>query len=108
MGFLKENSLSYEILMSFKDLAGDLVYFTFIHPPRSVREGMYLLDRRMDSRTKTKGISQLKRQGLLTEYKKGGERYLKLTQKGKIEIVRYKLRQKATEPWDKKWRIEIF
>ena len=108
MGFLRENSLSYEILMSLKDLAGDLAYFTFIHPPRSMREGMYLLDRRINARTKTKGISQLKRQGLLKEYKRGEKRYLKLTQKGKIEIVRCKLKQKAGEPWDRKWRVVIF
>lgn len=108
MNFLREGSIPYEILVGFKDLAGDLAYFTFIHPPRSVREGMYLLDRRMNARTRTKGISQLKRQGLLKEYKKGGERYLKLTQKGKVEIIRYKLKQKATESWDRKWRIVIF
>lgn len=108
MAFLREDSTSYKILMSFKDLAGDLAYFTFIHPPRSVQEGMYLFDRRMDARTRTKGISQLKRQGLLKDYKKGGEQYLKLTQKGRIEILRYKLKHKNREAWDGKWRIVIF
>ena len=108
MAFLREGSTSYEILLSFKDLLGDLAYFTFIHPPRSVREGMYLFDRRMNARTRTKGISQLKKQGLLKEYKKNGERYLKLTEKGNIEILRYRLKQKNTQAWDGKWRMVIF
>jgi len=108
MGFLRENSVCYEILMDFKDLVGDLAYFTFIHPPRSMGEGLYLMDRRMNTRTRTKGIFQLKKQGLLKEYKKNGERYLKLTQRGQVEILRYKLKQKNTEAWDKKWRVVIF
>src|SRR3989344_1843574 len=108
MAFLREGSIPYEILVSFKDLAGDLAYFTFIHPPHSMRESMYLFDRRMNARTKTKGISRLKKQGFLREYKKGEERYLKLTQKGKLEIARYALYKKKLSSWDKKWRIVIF
>jgi len=108
MGFLKEGSIPHEILISFCDLTSDLAYLTLIHPPRSVREGMYLLDRRMSSRTRGKGVSQLKKQGLLKEYKKGEERYLRLTQKGELEIARYMLSRKKLSPWDKKWRMVIF
>jgi len=108
MRFLKEKSIPYEILMNLKDLGSDFAYFAFIHPPRSMRDGLYHMDRRINDRAKAKGISQLKRQGLLTDYKKNGERYLKLTKKGKIEIVRYKLKAKTTESWDKKWRVVIF
>jgi DNA-binding transcriptional regulator PaaX len=106
--FLKEKSIPYEILMYLKDLGSDFAYFTIIHPPRSMRDGLYHMDRRMNDRTKTQGISKLKRQGLLKEYIKDGERYFKLTQKGKIEIMRYKLKQKTVEMWDGKWRVIIF
>jgi CRISPR-associated endonuclease Cas2 len=108
MGFLRENSVSYEIFMSLKDLGSDFAYFTFIHPPNSLRDGLYHMDRRMNDRMRIKGISQLKKQGLLKEYRENEERYLKLTQKGKVEIVRYKMKLKTTGSWDKKWRVIVF
>ncbi len=107
MRFLKENSVPYEILMSLRELGSDYVYFTF-HPPRSVRGALYQMDRRINDRTRAQAIGKLKKQGLLAEYKKGGERYLRITEKGKVEIIRYKLKQKNVEQWDKKWRVIIF
>jgi CRISPR-associated endonuclease Cas2 len=108
MGFLKEGSISYEILVSLKDIGSDFVYLTFIHPPRSMSEDLYHVDQRVSAHRKAKGISQLKKQGLLEEYKKGGERYLRITQKGKVEIIRYELKEKTRGRWDKKWRVVIF
>src|SRR3989344_599137 len=108
MRFLRENSISYEILMNLKDLGSDFAYVAFVHPPRSLRDSVYHFDKRMNGRTKVKRISQLKKQGLLEEYKKDGERYMKLSEKGKIEIARYKLKQKTTRQWDKRWRDVFF
>jgi len=107
MHFLRKNSIPYEILMSLKELGSDYAYFA-IHPPRSMRGAVYQMDKRINNRTRAQAIGKLKKQGLLVEYKKGGERYLKITEKGKIEVVRYKLKAKTAESWDKKWRIVIF
>ena len=81
MHFLREKSIPYEILMSLKELGSDYVYFT-LHPPHSMRDAMYKMDRRMNDRSRAQAIGKLKKQGLLGEYKKGGERYLKITEKG--------------------------
>ena len=107
MRFLKEKSIPYEILMSLGELASDYAY-SALHPPRSMRGAIYQMDQRINNRTRAQAIGKLKKQGLLAEYKKGGERYLRITEKGKIEIVRDKLRVKTAESWDKKWRIVIF
>src|SRR3989344_7974967 len=107
MRYLRENSIPYAILMSLKELGSDYVYFT-LHPPRSMRDALYKVDRRINDRTRGQAIGKLKKQGLLAEYKKGGERYLEITKKGKIEILRRKLKERRVVPWDKKWRIVIF
>jgi len=73
-----------------------------------MRDAMYKMDRRMNDRSRAQAIGKLKKQGLLGEYKKGGERYLKITEKGWVEIIRYKLKQKNAGHWDKKWRVIIF
>jgi DNA-binding transcriptional regulator PaaX len=95
-------------MMDLKNLGSDFAYFTFIHPPRSIGDGIYHLDKRINQRAKAKEISRLKKRGLLEEYKKDEERYLRITEKGKIEIVRYKLKAKIGKLWDKKWRVIIF
>lgn len=107
MRFLKEKSIPYEILMSLRELGTDYAYFAF-HPPHSLRGAVYQMDQRINNRTRAQAIGKLKKQGLLAEYKKGDERYLRITEKGKIEIVRHKLKAKTAESWDKKWRIIIF
>ena len=107
MRFLKEKSIPYEILMSLKELGSDYAYFV-LHPPRSMRSAVYQMDQRINNRTRAQAMGKLKKQGLLAEYKKGGERYLRITEKGKIEIVRHKLKVRTAESWDKKWRIVIF
>mgnify|MGYP001574776111 FL=1 len=107
MRFLKEKSIPYAILTSLKELGSDYAYYA-LHPPRSVRGALYQMDRRINNRVRRQAIGKLKKQGLLSEYKKDGERYLRITKKGKIEIVRYKLKAKTAESWDKKWRFVIF
>jgi len=108
MASVQENSITHKILLSLGEIAGDLAYFTFVHPPRSIQDGMYHFDRRMNARARTKGISQLKKRGFIKEYKKGDERYLTLTRKGKLEVARHALRARRLGSWDGKWRIIIF
>jgi len=77
-------------------------------PPYSMAEGMRRIDRHMTGQSVAKGVSQLKQRGLIKELKKDGQRYIQLTEKGRLEIVRCRLKQKQKSAWDGKWRIVIF
>lgn len=52
----------------------------------------------------------LKRQGLVKEASKNGRKFLILTQKGQLEVLLSKARDKnpAEQNWDGKWRLIIF
>ncbi|MFH1402049.1 MAG: hypothetical protein ABIG87_00300 [Patescibacteria group bacterium] len=56
-------------------------------------------------------IGNLLRQGFIAFEIKGGKKFIKLTEKGEIELAKYKigdLKIKQPKKWDKKWRVVIF
>jgi len=59
-------------------------------------------------------VDRMKKRGWLEEVKKakkGGKRFLKLTKKGRVQALLYKLqeiKQPVAKSWDGKWRLAIF
>ncbi|MFQ5661768.1 MAG: CRISPR-associated endonuclease Cas2 [Candidatus Paceibacteria bacterium] len=56
-------------------------------------------------------IARLSRQGFIKFEDKNGKKFIKLTEKGKLEVIQYKFRDKIIKKpkkWDKKWRVIIF
>lgn len=56
-------------------------------------------------------IYRLKDRGIVEFKKRGGKTFLRLTEKGQRELLKYQLREKVIEKpkrWDKKWRVVIF
>ena len=56
-------------------------------------------------------IFRLKNQGLIKFQKKDGKTFVRLTNKGREKLLRYRLQEvfiKKPEKWDGKWRIVIF
>ncbi len=50
----------------------------------------------------------LKDRGLVEEVSKNGKKFLKLTQKGELELLFKKARFKQYTAWDGKWRVVMF
>jgi len=58
-----------------------------------------------------RSLSGLLSSGLVVFVEKDGKKYLKLTEKGKLKLIRlekYNFKLKNPIKWDKKWRIVIF
>jgi len=57
-----------------------------------------------------KEITKLVRKKLIVVFEKKGELVMRLTEKGRQELLRYQLKEKRLEKrsWDKKWRLIIF
>ena len=58
-----------------------------------------------------RSLSRLLNTGLVVFIEKDGKKYLKLTEKGKLKLIRleqYNFQLKKPKKWDKKWRIVIF
>lgn len=58
-----------------------------------------------------RSLSNLLSAGLVVFIEKDGKKYLKLTEKGKLKLMRlekYNFQFKKPKKWDKKWRIIIF
>ena len=55
-------------------------------------------------------VRQLQKKGLLGLEKRNGAMFYQLTQKGKLELARYRAKEKIVKKqrWDKKWRVVIF
>ena len=53
-------------------------------------------------------INSLERQGLLQLENKNGKKFLKLTQKGQLEVLLAKAKLPQKKKWDGKWRIITF
>lgn len=55
-------------------------------------------------------IGKLHKRGLLEVGMRNGERFVSLTQRGELELLKYTLREKTLEKkrWDGKWRLVIF
>lgn len=55
-------------------------------------------------------IGKLRKKGWLRLEKRDGKSFLRLTEKGEWELLKYRLRQKTLEKrhWDGKWRLVIF
>lgn len=107
MRFTKINSIPYEILTRFIDVTGGTLSI-LLNPPRTMSGGMNQLYRTIPATRINKGIFQLKTRGLVEEQIKHGERYLQLTEKGRIELVRVHMKEKQKMSWDNKWRVVIF
>jgi CRISPR-associated endonuclease Cas2 len=70
-----------------------------------------------DAKTKSRykysvnaAICRLQKKGLLSVEQRSGRPYYRLTEKGALELVRYKMKEKSIKRrrWDGKWRIVIF
>ncbi|MFA5773192.1 MAG: hypothetical protein WC908_00770 [Candidatus Paceibacterota bacterium] len=58
-----------------------------------------------------RSLSRLLSSGLVVFIEENGKKYLKLTEKGKLKLIRlekYNFKFKKPRKWDKKWRIVIF
>lgn len=58
-----------------------------------------------------RSIMRLKDRGLIAFEKEDGKTFVRLTDKGEQELLRYRLREMTIErpkKWDKKWRVIIF
>jgi len=58
-----------------------------------------------------KTVTKLKEKGMIDFEKRGNKMFVKLTEKGERELLRYQLKEKVIEKpkkWDKKWRVIIF
>lgn len=55
-------------------------------------------------------VGKLQKKDWVWIEKRGGQSFLRLTQKGEWELLKYKLREKTLEKkkWDGKWRLVIF
>jgi CRISPR-associated endonuclease Cas2 len=56
-------------------------------------------------------ISRLLKQGFITFENKNGNKFVTLTEKGKLLVNKYELQEKKInrpKKWDKKWRVVIF
>lgn len=96
---LKQKSISYEILVGISDLLNTTMIL-----PRKMTEvsGIRFLDRYPQP---GKHIYDLKRRGYLEEINNKDRREIKLTSKGNIEIIKYRIRSKTEKrKWDGKWR----
>ncbi|MEK7143319.1 MAG: CRISPR-associated endonuclease Cas2 [Patescibacteria group bacterium] len=58
----------------------------------------------------TSVLGRMESKGFIVFRGKDGKRFVRITEKGKRELDRYRLRQKSLEKkrWDRKWRIVIF
>ncbi len=58
-----------------------------------------------------KAVAKLKEKGFVEFRNEGGKTFLKLTEKGEAELLKYQLQElviKKPSKWDGKWRIVIF
>lgn len=58
-----------------------------------------------------KSIVNLKNRGLIKFEKEGGKNFIRLTEKGERELLKYQLRETTIQKpkkWDEKWRVIIF
>ncbi len=58
-----------------------------------------------------KAVTRLKNRGLIEFQNKGGKTFIRLTSKGKGELLKYQLQEmtiKKPKNWDGKWRVIIF
>ncbi len=58
-----------------------------------------------------KTINKLKDRGFIEFKKNGGKTFVRLTEKGERELLKYRLREAVIEKpkkWDKKWRVIMF
>lgn len=53
-------------------------------------------------------VHQMKKRSVVKIYEKNGKKFIKLTKKGQLEALLYRMRVKKTERWDGKWRVIIF
>lgn len=94
---MAKNSLTEKILIVLDDLAG--VTASIMYPYKGVGREF-----RKYEGSFSDAIYKLKRRGYLEEVELEGERYLKMTTKGKLKIIKKKILGK----WDELWRIIAF
>lgn len=93
-------------------------YFGTYYRPAKVSGEYYLKNSANSSDNLDRGVcrvtlSRLKKQGWIVEAEKNGKKFLKLTKKGKIKTLLYKLQslqgqKQKKKSWDGKWRIAFF
>lgn len=98
----KSNTFVSELLGILKDL-GDMVPLPFETPYAWVRRA---------SGTSRKSyyntIRALEKRGAVKVSRKAGKRFIRLTQKGELEVLLAKSILKKIPAWDGKWRIVMF
>jgi len=107
---LKEGSLSQKILIALADLAkisGYIVFWNY----REIRKitGLGPLYKNAwasfsNNRSTPKYFTNLKKGNFIKETREGKNRKIEITEKGKREIIKYKIKLKVEKPnWNKKW-----
>lgn len=93
---LKKGSISYKILIEIFELLNESSFL-----PRKMTEvtGIKFLGRY------PKYIYDLRRRNYIKEVNSKDKKEIRLTAKGELEIIKYKIELKTTKiKWDKKWR----
>lgn len=106
---MKENSLSWKILLKIPETTENLFklsYLILVEPQKFTKwSPVYLGPSNI-----SKAISNLKRTGYLKEKKIENKKKLYLAPKGRAEIIKYILKNKLLKKikWDGEWRAIIF
>jgi len=102
------NTVGYEILTRMFDVVigtGEIL----LNPPRNWRQVKEHLDKPFPSQRLSLEMHRLKKRGLLSQRKRGGNSYLKLTPLGQLALYRYRLAHLlTTKPWNGLWFVVIF
>jgi len=107
MRSLKENSLSQKVLVKLNEaleMAGMLIFWDY-KELRRVAGLSPLFIGHWHSSSIPKYMDSLKRRNYIREIKTGDGKKIELTLKGKMEIIKYKIKFKTKKlKWDGKWR----
>jgi len=101
---MEDRTLLEEILLALIPYTKENITFTF-----NRSKFFYQLEKRrkINRRSVSSIISRAKGTGYLQEVEKKGEKFLSITAKGKIKILKYLVKDKKMA-WDGQWRVLFF
>ncbi|PIR97519.1 MAG: hypothetical protein COT91_01020 [Candidatus Doudnabacteria bacterium CG10_big_fil_rev_8_21_14_0_10_41_10] len=53
-------------------------------------------------------VRQMKKRSVVKVFEKNGKKFIKLTKKGQLEALLYRMHMNKQEKWDGKWRVVVF
>ncbi len=76
--------------------------------PYGVGYKLAMKQRCLSRREFGQAVFRLNKRGLISIFSKNNERFIKLTQKGQLEVLLSKAKIERQNVWDRKWRLFIF